>query len=141
MEANLQKLKPGSYTYINQLGSYVGLLHKRPIKPNILDTIPGYQEDVDLDKQITEEEFRNILKGLNTNKAPGCDDIPAMDLIPYSFAPLILFRVPYMLDLLLYYLSIANGAGGIGILNFSYFNVLYRSYRVYNKAIDVYYTF
>ena len=38
-----------------------------------------------------------------------------MDLIPYSFVPLILFRVPYMLDLLLYYLSIANCAGGIGI--------------------------
>ena len=38
-----------------------------------------------------------------------------MDLIPYSFAPLILFRVPYTLDLLPYYLSIANGAGGAGI--------------------------
>ena len=39
----------------------------------------------------------------------------AMDLIPYSFAPLILFRVPYTLDLLPYYLLIANGAGGVGI--------------------------
>ena len=38
-----------------------------------------------------------------------------MHLIPYSFALLILFRVPYMLDLLPYYLSIANGAGGVGI--------------------------
>ena len=38
-----------------------------------------------------------------------------MDLIPYSFVPLILFRVPYMLDLLPYYLSIANGTGGVGI--------------------------
>ena len=38
-----------------------------------------------------------------------------MDLIPYSFAPLILFRVPYTLDLLPYYLLIANGAGGVGI--------------------------
>ena len=38
-----------------------------------------------------------------------------MDLIPYSFAPLILFRVPYTLDFLPYYLSIANGAGGVGI--------------------------
>ena len=38
-----------------------------------------------------------------------------MDLIHYSFAPLILFRVPYTLDLLQYYLSIANGAGGVGI--------------------------
>ena len=38
-----------------------------------------------------------------------------MSLIHYSFAPLILFCVPYTLDLLLYYLSIANGAGGVGI--------------------------
>ena len=38
-----------------------------------------------------------------------------MDLIHYLFAPLILFRVPYTLDLLLYYLSIANDAGGVGI--------------------------
>ena len=38
-----------------------------------------------------------------------------IDLIPYSFAPLILFHVPYTLDLLPYYLSIANGAGGVGI--------------------------
>ena len=60
-----------------------------------------------------------------------------MDLIPYSFAPLILFLVPYTLDFLPYYLSVANGAGGVGILNFSYFNVLYRSYRVNNKVIDV----
>ena len=38
-----------------------------------------------------------------------------MDLIHYLFAPLILFCVPYTLDLLLYYLSIANGTGGEGI--------------------------
>ena len=38
-----------------------------------------------------------------------------MDLIHYSFVPLILFRVPYTLDFLPYYLSIANGAGGVGI--------------------------
>ena len=44
-----------------------------------------------------------------------------------------------MLDLLMYYLSIANGAGGMVFLNFSYFNVLYRSYRVNNKVIDVLY--
>ena len=60
---------------INQLGSYFGSLHKGPIKPNIVDAIQGYQEDDNLDKQITEEEFRNTLKGLNTNKAPGYDDI------------------------------------------------------------------
>ena len=38
-----------------------------------------------------------------------------MDLIHYLFAPLILFRVPYTLDLLLYYLSIANSAEDVGI--------------------------
>ena len=52
-----------------------------------------------------------------------------MDLIHYSIAPLVLFRVPYTLDLLPYYLSFANGAGGVSIL--------YRSYRVNNKVIDV----
>ena len=41
---------------------------------------------------------------------------PIMDLIHYSFAPLILFRVPYTLDLLPQHLSIANGAGGVGII-------------------------
>ena len=39
-----------------------------------------------------------------------------MSLIHYAFAPLILFLVPYTLDLLPYYLSIANGAGGVGII-------------------------
>ena len=39
----------------------------------------------------------------------------AMDLIHYLFAPLILFCVLYTLDFLPYYLSIANGAGGVGI--------------------------
>ena len=38
-----------------------------------------------------------------------------MDLIHYSFALLILFRAPYTLDFLPYYLSTANGAGGVGI--------------------------
>ena len=47
-----------------------------------------------------------------------------MDLIHYSFAPLILFLVLYMLNILLYYLSFANGTGGVGIFNFSYFNAL-----------------
>ena len=37
-----------------------------------------------------------------------------MDLILYLFVPIIFF-VLYMLDLLLYYLSIANGTGGVGI--------------------------
>ena len=37
------------------------------------------------------------------------------DFIHYSFAPLILFCVPYTLDLLLCYLSTANGTGGVGI--------------------------
>ena len=39
-----------------------------------------------------------------------------MDLIHYSFAPLILFHVPYMLNLPPYHLSIANGTGGVGEL-------------------------
>ena len=42
-----------------------------------------------------------------------------MDLIPYSFAPLILFFVPYTLDLLSVLPSIANGAGGVGIFELS----------------------
>ena len=44
-----------------------------------------------------------------------------MDLIHYLFTYL---SVPYMLDLLPYYLSIANGAGDVGIfelLVFHYF--------------------
>ena len=62
-----------------------------------------------------------------------------IDLMQYSFAPLILFCVPYTLDFLPCYLSIANGTGSVGILNFSFFTVLYRSYRVKNKVIDVLY--
>ena len=62
-----------------------------------------------------------------------------MDFIHYSFAPLILFHVPYMLDLLPYYLSIANGTGGVGIFELLVFQCLYRSYRVNNKVIDVLY--
>ena len=62
-----------------------------------------------------------------------------MDLIHYSFTPHILFCVLYTIDLLPYYLLIANGTGGIGIFEFSYFNVLYRSYRVNNTVIDVLY--
>ena len=38
-----------------------------------------------------------------------------MDFIHYLFASLILFPVPYTLDLLPYYLSIANGTGGVSI--------------------------
>ena len=38
-----------------------------------------------------------------------------MDFIHYSFALLILFCVPYTLDLLPYHLSIANDAEGVGI--------------------------
>ena len=41
--------------------------------------------------------------------------IQTMDLIHYLFAPLILFYVPYMLDLIPYYLSTANSDGGVGI--------------------------
>ena len=45
-----------------------------------------------------------------------------MDLIHYSFAPLILFCVPYTLNFLPYYLSIANGAGGVGIFELLVFH-------------------
>ena len=65
--------------------------------------------------------------------------VDAMDLLYYSLAPLILFCVLYTLNYLPYYLSIANGAGGVGILNFSYFIVLYRSYQVNNQVNDVLY--
>ena len=47
-----------------------------------------------------------------------------MDLIPYLFTPLILFCVPYTLDLLPYYLSIANGAGGVVIFELLVFQCL-----------------
>ena len=47
-----------------------------------------------------------------------------MDLIPYSFVPLISFRVPYTLDLLPYYLSIANGTGGVGIFELLVFQCI-----------------
>ena len=47
-----------------------------------------------------------------------------MDLIHYSFAPLILFRVPYTFDLLPYYLSITNGAGDVGIFELLVFQCL-----------------
>ena len=36
-----------------------------------------------------------------------------MSPIHYSFMPLILFLVPYMLDLLLQYLSFVNSVGGV----------------------------
>ena len=45
----------------------------------------------------------------------------AMDLIHYLFMLFILFRVPYMLDLLPYYLSIINGTGGVGFFEFLVF--------------------
>ena len=46
-----------------------------------------------------------------------------MDLIPYSFAPLILFRVPYTLNLFPYYLLIASGAGGVGIFELLVYSI------------------
>ena len=62
-----------------------------------------------------------------------------MDLIHYSFAPLILFRVPYTLYFLPYYLSIANSAGDVGIFELLVFHCLYKSYRVNNRVIDLLY--
>ena len=60
-----------------------------------------------------------------------------MDLIHYSFAPLIVFHVLYKLNLLLYYVSIANGTGGVGIFEFLIFQCFNRGYRVNNKVFDV----
>ena len=60
----------------------------------------------------------------------------AVDLIYYLFMPLILVLVLCILDLLLVHLSFTSGAGSVCI-NFSYYNVLYRSYQVNNKVIDV----
>ena len=56
-----------------------------------------------------------------------------MDLIHYSLAPLILFRVLYTLNLLPYYLS---RRGGVDIYELLVFQC---SYQVNNKAIDVIY--
>ena len=53
--------------------------------------------------------------------------------------PLILFCVPYTIDFLPYYLSIANGAGGVGIFELLVFQGFFRSYRVNSKAINVLY--
>ena len=47
-----------------------------------------------------------------------------MDLIHYSFVPLILLHVLCTLSLLPYYLSIANGGGSIGIFEFLFFQCL-----------------
>ena len=69
---------------INQLGSHFGSLHIGPIKLNIVDATPSYEDDDDLGNQITEEEFRNMLKGMNASKAPGCDDIPAIVFKSFS---------------------------------------------------------
>ena len=63
-----------------------------------------------------------------------------MDLIHYSFLPLVLFLLVYTLILLLLHLSFVNGTGGIAIFNLSYFSTFfYRSYQVNNKMIDVLY--
>ena len=74
---------------------------------------------------FAKEAWPNVSMALMTSVKLGLrPEIPAelddtlsnlMDLIPYSFVPLILFLVPYTLDFLPYYLSVANGAGGVGI--------------------------
>ena len=62
-----------------------------------------------------------------------------MDFIHYLFMPLISFRVPYTLDLLLQHLSIAKWHWGCRHFWTSciYFNVLCKNYWVNNKVIDV----
>ena len=59
---------------------------------------------------ITQHSMDSFLPDIATNTLTS-----SMDLIHYFFAPLILFCVPYTLNLFPYYLSIANGAGGVGI--------------------------
>ena len=44
-------------------------------KLNIIDVIPGYEKHDDLDRWIKEEEFRNVLNNLCTNKTLGYDGI------------------------------------------------------------------
>ena len=63
-----------------------------------------------------------------------------MSLIHYSFAPLILFRVLYTIDFLLYYLSIANGAGGIGIFELLVFQGFLEAIELIVRQL-MYYTF
>ena len=64
-----------------------------------------------------------------------------MDLIHYSFAPLILFRVPCTLDFLPYYLSIANGAGGVGIFETSHISLFCIEAIELIIRSSIYYTF
>ena len=64
------------------------------------------------DKQVNQYWVQVSQEEQNHHKWNMC---MTMDLVHYSFAPLILFRAPYMLNLLPYYQSIANGAGGVGI--------------------------
>ena len=58
---------------------------------------------------------QSITKKWTYDNIRSTSDHYVMDLIHYSFAPLILFHVLYMLNLLPYYLSIANGTGGVDI--------------------------
>ena len=63
-----------------------------------------------------------------------------MSLIHYSFAPLIVFRVPYTIDFLPYYLSIANGAGGVGTFELLVFQVFLEAIELIVRQ-SMYYTF
>ena len=67
---------------------------------------------------ISEVSYTCIGEMIATTHSPFIS-VFTLDLIHYSFMPLILFCVTYTLNLLTYYLSIANGSGGIyiGILN------------------------
>ena len=67
----------------------------------------------------------------------------AVGLIPYSWAPLILFNLPYTLDSLLQYLPFANGAGDVrrNILDVrTYFSGFLPMDRFKNK-VSVYHAF
>ena len=63
-----------------------------------------------------------------------------MSLIHYSLAPLILFRVSYMIDFLPYYLLIANGTGSVGVFELLIFQGFLEAIELIVRQL-MYYTF
>ena len=95
----------------------------------------------------TKETILEMIRNTKCTITDISRSLPIMDLIHYSFVPLILLRVPYALDLLPYYLSIANG--GVGIFELLVFhcevieliikviNVLYILMYCYTRSLFV----
>ena len=63
-----------------------------------------------------------------------------MDLIHYLFVPLNLFCVLYTIDFLPYYLLVANGTGGVGILELLVFKGFLEAIELIVRQ-SMYYTF